>query len=100
MNEVIPRTKRGAEWKEFSERVLTHIDTYTVPQYGDKGEDNVTTWSARDCVLATKRYFARFGRNARRSQDKLDMLKIAHYACLIHNKLKEETLNATNKAKL
>jgi hypothetical protein len=88
MNEVIPRTKRGAEWNEFADKVLTHIDTYTVPQYGDKGEDNVTKWTTKDCVLAIKKYLARFGRNSRKGQETMDMLKIAHYACLIYNKLK------------
>ena len=56
MNEIIPRTKRGAEWKEFSEQVLTHIDTYTVPQYGDKGEDQIDEWSIESCLLAIKKY--------------------------------------------
>ena len=88
MNEIIPRTKRGAEWKTFSEDVLTHVDNYTVPQYGDIGEDEVSNWTEKDCILAIKKYLARFGRNSRKGQDTMDMLKIAHYACLIYNKLK------------
>ena len=90
MNEVIPRTKRGVEWKEFAERVLIHVDTYTVPQYGDKGEDNVTKWNSVDCIFTLGKYIARFGRNSRKGQAKLDMLKIAHYACLIYNKLSDK----------
>jgi hypothetical protein len=93
MNEVIPRTKRGAEWNEFADKVLTHIDAYTVPQYGDKGEDEIAEWSARDCILTIKKYLARFGRNARAGQDQVDMLKIAHYACFIYNKLHDRKHN-------
>ena len=87
MNEVIPRTKRGAEWKGFSDKVLIHIDTYTVPQYGDKDEDQINEWNTEDCALAIRKYLARLGRNSRKGQDKLDMLKIAHYACFIYNKI-------------
>lgn len=90
MNDVIPRTKRGAEWKEFSEQVLTHIDTYAVSQYGDKGEDQIDDWSIEACQLAIIKYVKRFGKNFRPGQDKPDILKIAHYACFIYNKLEEE----------
>ncbi|MCK4498965.1 hypothetical protein KAU11_00535 [Candidatus Babeliales bacterium] len=90
MNEVIPQTKRGVEWKRFAEKVLTHVDTYTVPQYGDRGKDDVTEWTTRDCMLTIKKYAARFGRNSRKDQEKMDMLKIAHYACLIYSKLEED----------
>ena len=90
MHEVIPRTKRGAEWKAFSEAVLTHIDTYAVPQYGDMEDDEVSNWTKEDCILAIKRYLARFGKNSRKGQERMDMLKIAHYTCFIYNKLKED----------
>lgn len=89
MREVIPRTRKGTEWNGFADKVLTHIDTYVVPQYGDKGEDEVTEWTAKDCMMAIKKYAARFGKNSRKGQEKLDILKIAHYACLIYNKLEE-----------
>lgn len=82
-----PETKRGVEWKEFADEVLGHIETYTVPQYGDMGEDQIGEWTANDCLLAIKKYIARSGKNSRKGQDKLDMLKIAHYACFVHNKL-------------
>ena len=90
MNEVIPRTKRGAEWNEFADKVLTHIDTYTVPQYGDKGEDQVSEWNEETCIFAIKKYLARFGWNSCKWQETMDMLKIAHYACLIYNKLNQQ----------
>ena len=87
--QVLPLTDRGIEWKDFAERVLYHVDTYAVPQYGDKEEDEIDGWSAKDCILVIKKYAARFGRNSRKNQEKTDMLKIAHYACFIYNKLKE-----------
>lgn len=90
MHEVIPRTKRGAEWKKFAEKVLIHIETYTVPQYGDKGEDQIDEWEIESCLLAIKKYVIRSGRGIRNNQDRLDMLKIAHYACFIYNKLIEK----------
>ena len=90
MNEVIPRTKRGAEWKEFSDKVLTHINTYTVPQYGDIGEDQIDDWSIEACLLAMIKYPKRNGHNIRPGQDKIDMLKVAHYACFVYNKLEED----------
>jgi hypothetical protein len=85
-HQTVAQTKRGAEWLRFSEKVLAHIENYTVPQYGDEGEDNIGTWTIRECINAVKKYCSRSGHNARANQDQLDMLKVAHYACFIHNK--------------
>ena len=30
---------RGKDWDLFSINVRSHIESYTVPQYGDKGDD-------------------------------------------------------------
>ena len=90
MNEVIPRSKKGAEWKEFADKVLTHVDTYTVSQYGDTGSDRVDELTQRDCIKAIERYCHRFERNARPGQGKIDIMKIAHYACFIYQKMEEE----------
>lgn len=90
---MIPKTRRGLEWKIFSEKVLTHIDNYAVPQYGDMGEDDIDNWEVKSCLLAIKKYVARSGKGIRDNQDKLDMLKVAHYACFVHNKMKEESKN-------
>ena len=83
------KTKRGADWVVFAEEVLHHIDFYAVPQYGDKGNDMATEYTAEDCIRHIKRYAARFGKNARPGQDKLDLLKIAHYAQMAATKLDE-----------
>jgi hypothetical protein len=80
-------SQRGREWIEFSNEVLNHVEEYTVPQYGDKGSDNVTDYDAKDCVLQIRKYATRFGSNQRIDQESLDLLKIAHYSCLAHTKL-------------
>lgn len=83
-------TNRGAEWEEFSNTVLAHIENYTTKQYGDAPNDTVQTMTAEDCIKQVKKYAQRFGNNQRPGQDLLDMLKIAHYACLAHSKMKED----------
>lgn len=72
-------SKRGDDWKEFAEEVHQHIEGYTVPQYGDKGDDQLTDFTVADCALQVKKYMNRAGRNSRPGQDRLDMLKAAHY---------------------
>lgn len=89
-------SKRGDDWKQFAEEVHSHIETYTVPQYGDKGEDMASDYSAQDCVNQVKKYMSRHGRNARPGQDRLDLLKSAHYLQLAAMKLDEEGANHDN----
>lgn len=81
------RSRRGTEWLAFSTKVLNHIESYTVPQYGDAPHDQVEHYTARDCIKQIERYVTRHGRNSRKGQDLLDLLKIAHYACIAHAKL-------------
>jgi hypothetical protein len=81
-------TNRGSEWLEFSDKVLFHVDKYTVNQYGDAPDDEVEQWTPEDCVRSIAKYIARFGKNQRGLEDqKRDMLKIAHFACFTYNKL-------------
>ena len=80
-------SKRGKEWAAFSKKVADHIEEYTVPQYGDIGEDRVTDDSAEDCVREIKKYCLRFGKNQREGQEDLDLMKTAHYACMAHSKV-------------
>lgn len=72
-------SQRGKDWIEFSAQVLAHIEGYTVPQYGDKGEDEVSNWTVEDCLKAVSKYRSRHGKNSREGQDELDMLKMAHF---------------------
>lgn len=81
---------RGEDWSNFSFTVANHIENYTVPQYGDKGDDEADSFTAEDCVKHIKRYAARHGKNSRPGQDELDLLKIAHYAQMAYTKLQEQ----------
>lgn len=80
-------TARGAEFLKFASKVLAHVEHYTVPQYGDAPDDPISEWTAEDCVRAIQKRTNRFKRQAREGQDKLDLLKIAHEACVAYNKL-------------
>lgn len=84
-------SNRGDEFIEFAANVLKHIDEYTVPQYGDKPDDQVETWTPEDCARHIGKYVARFGKNQRGQEDQLkDMLKIAHYAGIAYMKMKQK----------
>lgn len=81
---------RGQDWQEFSAKVLNHIEEYTVPQYGDKGEDRASEYTLETIAEHIGRYRDRIGSNSRGSiEAKRDMLKIAHYAslgyCIVRN---------------
>jgi len=80
-------TYRGAEFIKFAARVLAHVEHYTVPQYRDAPNDPISEWTAEDCVRSIQKRTNRFKRQAREGQDKLDLLKIAHEACVAYNKL-------------
>jgi len=81
-------SERGKDWKAFSDKVLNHIEIYTVPQYGDKGDDIATEYSSADCIKQVKKYAARFGTNSRPGQEELDLLKMAHYIQMAAEALK------------
>lgn len=84
---------RVGDWKRFHRQMLLHIEQYTIPQYQseDAQQDQVGAWTSRDCVKNMQRYINRHGKNTRGNKECLrDMLKIAHYAQLGYDKLKEE----------
>jgi len=82
-------SKRGEDWVKFGGKVLEHIEIYTVPQYGDRPNDEVEDWSPEACVLAARKYCGRFGSNSRKGQEKIDLLKIAHFAQLAYDKMEK-----------
>lgn len=85
---ILPtNSERGEEWVKFAKKVLEHIDNYTIPQYGDMPNDLASTMSVEQCVKSIEKYCKRFGKNQRPGQDKLDILKIAHWACIAYNKI-------------
>ena len=87
---------RAIEWQDFSERVFNHIESYTVPQYGDKGQDQCSEFSESDFITQMKKYLNRYGKNSREGQERLDLLKIAHYAGMLYTKLAEKDQELKN----
>lgn len=83
-------SKRGEQWGEFTIEVFEHVENYTVPQYGDLPDDNISTWTPEEVIRSIGKRAARFGKNQRENQDELDLLKIAHEACIAYYKLKEK----------
>ena len=83
-------SQRGDDWKKFAEGVAFHIEMYTVPQYGDKGNDQVTEYTAADCIKQAQKYLSRFGKNSREGQQELDFLKVCHYVQMAADKYVEE----------
>jgi hypothetical protein len=83
-------SKRGEDWKEFSEKVLSHIENYTVPQYGDRGGDQATEFTSHDHIVQAKKYINRYGKNSRPGQEILDLVKTAHYCQMAAMELAKE----------
>ena len=80
-------SRRANQWKWFSAKVLEHIEGYTVPQYGDYPDDLCTGMTVENLRMQLKKYTARLGNNARGQVEGLrDLLKIAHYACMLYSK--------------
>ena len=68
-------------WYAVADIVADHVDTYTVPQYGDYPNDQLSIFSVEDINTQLTRYCNRFGKNARGEEEELrDLLKIMHYA--------------------
>lgn len=78
---------RGYDFVSFATKVAHHIETYTVPQYGDKGHDQCTDYTAADCVKQAQKYLSRF---AREGQQELDFIKAVHYLQMAYDKYEEE----------
>lgn len=90
MSDQTPQDRVG-EWDAFSDLVRRHIIGYTIPQYGDKGYDELMKWDPQACINAISKYVRRFDNNARGPEETLrDMLKIAHFAAVAYWKMKEK----------
>ena len=67
-------------WREFADAVEAHIRDYTIPQYGDYPDDQMSTFTDEDIKTAIARYENRRGKGARGIFEEMrDCLKIAHY---------------------
>ena len=79
---------RRSDFIDFSFIVEEHIVNYTIPQYGDRPNDEVENWSAEQCVLAIQKYTKRFRSSRRGRLETLrDMVKIAHFTQLAFDKM-------------
>lgn len=80
-------SNRAQEWRHFSARVENHIETYAVPQYGDWPNDPLSEFTESDIKWQIRRYVSRMDTGARGDVESMrDLLKLAHYACLLYNK--------------
>ena len=92
-----------SSWKKFSDKVKNHIIIYTIPQYGDKGDDLISKSDFSFIQNNIEKYKKRQGKNMRASQDLMDLFKTAHYACMGYVMLEENSLlmnNSVNKKNL
>jgi len=79
-------------WNKFQDQVTKHIEQYTLKQYGsEEGAEQVDSFTTEDCWTNMQRYYNRRNFNARGNKEKLrDVIKVAHYAQFIYDKLKLE----------
>jgi len=83
---------RSTQWDHFSEQVARHITDYILIQYGNPaGNEQVDTFTIEDCYRNIERYMNRRHANIRGDKERLrDVIKIAHYASFIYDKLRQE----------
>ena len=89
--EVKRPSNRCAQFLNVMADAVEHIEEYTIPQYGDYPDDQMTTWEDRDFIVQLRRYINRAESNARGEVEaQRDLLKIIHYAAtLYYNRAKE-----------
>ena len=85
-----PLSQRGSDFLVFASQVIDHIENYTVPQYGDKGDDQASDFKSHDHVVQAKKYLNRYGKNSRPGQEILDLIKTAHYCQMAAMELAKE----------
>jgi hypothetical protein len=86
----------------FNTIVIHHIKNYTIPQYGDRPDDEIESWTPEQCVKAIQKYTRRFGAERRgRLEELRDMVKIAHTAQIAFDKMKptEEEISAIEEGR-
>jgi dUTP pyrophosphatase len=77
----------GEMLDRFSGAMIQHIECYTVGQYSDYPDDPAAKYSVNECLWQIQKYVTRHGKNARPGQDRVDMLKVGHYAALAASKI-------------
>ena len=72
-------SKKADMYRKFFKILENHLE-YSLTQYGDVGDDIITNYSSKDCMLHIEKYVKRFKSNARTGQEKLDLIKIVDYS--------------------
>lgn len=81
------KSNRGRMWSIFADEVANHIENYTVKQYKDYPEDQVTGWDEHILKEQIQKYLNRLDSNQRGDMEaNMDLIKIAHYAQMIWSK--------------
>ena len=93
----VAKSNRGQHWLDVCLDVLDHIENYTVPQYGDYPNDQLTEWTDDEILSSMKRYLGRAGKGQRGSSEEVrDMLKLIHYASVRYARLAAKDQEANN----
>ena len=80
-----------SEWDDFEDLVYDHIQNYVIPQYGDYPDEMVEGWDINIIKEYLGKYVRRIGTGQRGREAERDALKIAHYACYLLKKIREES---------
>ena len=82
-----PRSNRGVMLDMFTEEVFRHVEEYTIPQYGDFQNDQLTSWTEHDVKTAIRKYVNRLDTNQRGELEATrDLFKIVHYVSVLYCK--------------
>ena len=74
-------SERRKRFDEVAKKVGQFIEDYTIPRYGDEGEDRSTNMGAFECIEDIKKYTARIRAPERYAGERAeDMLKIMQLA--------------------
>ena len=87
VSDLILQTNRARMWSIFSTEVGSHIENYTVKQYGDFPDDQATNWDEAYLKQQMQKYINRMESNKRGDIERnRDLFKIAHYCQMIWSK--------------
>ena len=82
-------SERAKQFQSFAHSVVAHIEQYTVPQYRDAPNDQISEWTIEECLKAVSKRLARYGRQSREGQQELDFKKMAHEIQIAATKFQE-----------
>lgn len=87
-------SKKAQLLVDFIPILFNHLD-YSNKQYGDADVDEISKWNSDQLMKNVEKYIARFGKNARAGQEKLDIIKMID--CLIRLYYKDIKVTKTKE---